>query len=108
MKVLMSTLVLLGVLAACTSDDDRVAFDGQYFNAKVRKVDGQYDVFTVTVKGVSRSFEGARAAGEYEAIRYCVNTYGNSDIIWTVGPDTPPAQLQIAKDTITFQGICPQ
>ncbi len=108
MRILTSTLALLGLLGACSSSDDRIPFDGQYFNAKARKVDGQYDVFTVSVNDVSRSIAGARAAGEYEAIRYCVSTYGNSDIIWTVGPDAPEAQLRSSNDTIVLQGICPQ
>lgn len=108
MRVLLSTLSLLGLLAACTSRADRVAFEGQYFNAKARKVDGQFDVFTVRVKGASRSLAGARAAAEYEAVKYCVNNFGNSDIIWTIGPDTPTAALPRDGDTITYQGTCPQ
>lgn len=108
MKRAMTVLVLTAALAACGSNDDRIPFDGQIFNAKAKKVEGQFDTFTVTVKGVSKSLDGARQAGEYEGVRYCVNTYGNSDIAWTVGPETPAEQLRIENDTLVYSGVCPQ
>lgn len=106
----LSMIVLAGAVAvaACSDNSDRIAFDGQYFRAKVAKVDKQRDVFTVRVRDVSRSLDGARQAGAYEGISYCVKNYGSSDITWTVGPDTPPEQLVIADNAIVFQGICPQ
>ncbi|MBD3663563.1 hypothetical protein H9Q16_06490 [Sulfitobacter sp. TSTF-M16] len=102
--------MLVAALAttACSNNNNRIAFDGQYFRAKVSKVDKQRDVFTVRVRDVSRSLDGARAAGRYEGIAYCVENYGSSDIDWTVGPETPPEQLTIADDAIVFQGTCPQ
>ncbi|MCX7566249.1 hypothetical protein OS189_07830 [Sulfitobacter sp. F26169L] len=96
-----------GLLAGCTSAEDRIFFDGQYYNAKLRKIDRQLDQFTVTVKPVSKSLLGAREAGRYEAVVHCVNLFGSSDIIWTAGPDAPQAQLSIDKDTLTLQGQCP-
>lgn len=107
MKIWTALVVCAGLTAGCTSSEDRILFDGEYFNAKLRKVDRQLDVFTVTVKHVSKSLKGALAAGEYEAITHCVNYYGTSDIVWTVGPDTPEEQLSIVKDVVTLQGRCP-
>lgn len=96
-----------GLLAGCTSSEDRVLFDGHFYNAKLRKVERQLDTFTVTVRPVSKSLQGAREAGLYEATVYCVNAFGSSDIIWTAGPDAPADALSIDKDTLTLQGKCP-
>lgn len=108
LRILSTALLVCGVLAGCQGSNERIAFDGQYFRTKVRKVDGQRDVFTVTIRDVSRSLSGARAAGRYEGTSYCVGTYGSSKIDWAVGPETPPERLRIRDDTLVFQGICAQ
>ena len=107
MKNWTAIALCAGLTAGCTSPEDRILFDGQFFTSKIRKVERQIDVFAVTVKPVSRSLKGAREAGRYEATVYCVNTYGSSDVIWTAGPDAPEGQLNIEKDTLTLQGRCP-
>ncbi|KIN72993.1 hypothetical protein [Sulfitobacter guttiformis] len=107
MKILTGMVLCAGLLGACTSSEDRIYFDGQIFNAKLRKVERQRDVFTVTVKPVSRSLEGALEAGRYEATVHCVNSFGSSDVIWTAGPDAPQSQLNITNDTLLLQGRCP-
>ena len=86
---------------------DRLAFDGKYFRTKLSKVDGQRDVFTLRVRNASQSINGAREAARYEATVYCVTNYGSSDIKWVVGPDTPPENLRLVDDALTFQGACP-
>lgn len=105
---LSAALIAATAIAGCTDNEDRIAFDGQYYRTKLSKVDGQRDVFTVSVRPVSASLEGAREAGRYEATVYCVNAYGDSDIVWAVGPDTPAEALTVVDDTLTFQGRCPQ
>lgn len=107
MKQIVLLCVAAGLLTGCTSREDRIAFDGKYFRTKLSKVDGQRDVFTLTVKNASQSIDGAREAARYEATVYCVNTYGSSDITWVVGPDTPPENLRLVDDSLTFQGSCP-
>lgn len=108
---------LAGVLAAATllaacgeapSNATRVAFDGQYFRTKAKAVDKKKmpTEFTITVNGVSASFDGAREAGRYEAIRYCVQNFGSSRIKWTVSPDTEPQNLRIENDKLVFAGTC--
>jgi hypothetical protein len=107
MRIWTALAVCAGLVAGCTAADDRILFDGQFYNAKVRTVDRQLDVFTVNVRPVSKSLLGAREAGEYEAISYCVNSFGSSDIVWTAGPDAPDGQLTIDRDTLVLQGRCP-
>lgn len=107
MRIWTGLVVCAGLLAGCTSPEDRLFFDGQFYTAKLRKVERQLDEFTVTVQPASKSLAGAREAGQYEAVVYCVNTFGSSDIIWSAGPDVPDAQLSIVNDTLTMQGRCP-
>lgn len=102
---------LMAALAACSGKEEkRIRFDGHYFPAKARAADKKRSMaeFTVEVQRVSQSLDGARAAGEYEGIRYCITTanYGSSKIDWAVGPDTAPQDLTIVKDTLTFRGTC--
>ncbi len=98
-------------LVACGKKkaDERISFDGHHFNAKAKRVDKKdYGHFTVQVRPVSQSLDGARAAGSHQGVRYCIETYGTSDILWVVGPDTDPASLIISSDTLNFEGNCKQ
>ncbi|MCF7748245.1 hypothetical protein GLP43_11800 [Sulfitobacter sp. M39] len=107
MKQIVLFCITAAVLAGCTAREDRLAFDGKYFRTKLNKVDGQRDVFTLRVRNASQSITGAREAARYEAAVYCVTNYGSSDIKWVVGPDTPPENLRLVDDALTFQGACP-
>ena len=107
MKFLIPSLVAVLALTACTNDDDRIAFDGHFFRTKVKKVDRQLDVFTVNIRDVSQSLDGAREAGEFAGIEYCVGLFGSSEIEWEVGPDTPAEELVIQDNTLVFKGKCP-
>lgn len=100
-------VVVAAVLAGCISREDRVAFDGEFFNARLRKVERQSDQFTVTVRPVSRSLVGAREAGRHAATIHCVSLFGSSDIIWSAGPDAAEGALNIDNDTLTLAGRCP-
>lgn len=107
MKYWTGIVLCAGLIAGCTSSEDRILFDGHFYNAKLRKVERQLDQFVVTVRPVSKSLAGAREAGRYEATSHCINLFGSSDIIWAAGPDAPEDQLNIEKDTLTLQGRCP-
>jgi hypothetical protein len=98
----------LGILAGCTDSKNRMTFDGQYYRTKVAKVDKQRHVFTVNIRDVAQSLDGAREAGRHAGVSYCVENYGSSDIVWAVGPDTPPEELRIVDNTLVFQGVCPR
>ena len=108
MKTILSLIVLTALVAGCGNNKKNIPFDGEFFRTKVSKVDGQRDVFTVSVRDVSRSIDGAIEAGRHAGNAYCVETYGSSKIDWSVGPDTPAEELVIEDDTIVFQGVCPQ
>lgn len=109
----MTKLIMIAVagtlaLAACTDSKNRIAFDGQYFRAKVSKVDKQRDVFVVTVKDPAKSIDGARAAALHEATAYCVENFGTSQIIWQVDPADDEAPVTVDGNELSYQGRCPQ
>lgn len=109
MKITLGAALFLAVVAAgCTDSKNQLRFDGQTFRTKVSKVDDRRDVFSVRIRDVARSLDGAREAGRHAGISYCVENYGSSRIAWTVGPDTPPETLQIVDNELYFQGVCPQ
>lgn len=104
---IIGCVIALMALGACTDSQNRIAFDGHYFRAKAQRVDGQREVFTVRVRDVSRSLEGAIQAGRHAGNAYCVDNFGSSDIEWSVGPDTPPENLLVENNTLVFAGVCP-
>ena len=93
-------------LTACNQRENQPTFDGESFRAKASKVDGDRQQFSINVRPVSASLVGALEAGEYEAIRYCVLTYGNSEIDWVLGPDEDPESYMIDGDTLNLRGAC--
>jgi len=106
-----TAILLLSLVAACStpvSSGNRILFDGHYYRAKAKVVDKKLSPadFTVTVNDVSASLDGAREAGRYEGIRFCIQNFGSSRITWKVGPDTEPQKLRISDDKLTFAGTC--
>ena len=100
-------VVLLLVTTGCERRDERVLFEGEYFRTKASPVDRQArESFVIEVPGVSRNFEAAREAGRFGGTRYCIESYGTSDIRWTSGPDDPPETLLIDRDRLTLRGTC--
>ncbi|MEP3920987.1 hypothetical protein [Ascidiaceihabitans sp.] len=105
-KYSLGILAVAATLAACNKKEDAIAFDGQFFRAKLAKVDKQRDQFTVTIGPVSSSLDGAKEAGRYEATRYCIEQFGTSDKTWVIGPDSPNEQLRIEGDKLVLRGAC--
>ena len=105
---LIICLATCALIAGCGPDEEDVLFDGQFYRSGVKTERGTRDRFTVTARPVSASLLGAREAARYEATVYCVNNFGRSDIIWTVGPESPDEQLTIENDTLTLSGRCQQ
>jgi hypothetical protein len=107
MKLLVTAVVVLTVVAGCSSSrDDLIAFDGQYFRTNLNRGDDPR-MFAVSARPVSASLEGARQAAQYEAFTYCINEYGSSKIRWMVGPQQDPSTYSVVDDTLTLRGVCP-
>ena len=94
MKQIITLIAGAVLLAGCTAQEDRLAFDGKYFSTNVSKVDA------------AQSIEGARESARYHATAYCIRNYGSSDINWVVGPDAPAESLRLDGGVLTFQGAC--
>ncbi|WP_170788375.1 hypothetical protein [Ruegeria lacuscaerulensis] len=101
-------LMLVSACGVITPSSQRVAFDGHFFKTKVKQVDKKASPtdFTVLVNDVSTSLDGARAAAQHEAIKFCIANFGSSRIDWAVGPFTETEKLRISDDKITFIGRC--
>lgn len=108
LTAVLAALLLVSACGEAPSRSTRVAFDGQYFRAKVKPVNKKTAPaeFTVTVNDVSASIDGAREAGRYEATKFCIQNFGSSRIKWKLGPDTEPQNLRIENDKLTFAGSC--
>ena len=105
---LIALISLAAMLAAgCNNRDDEILFDGQAFRGKAgfESRDNRRS-FVATIRPVSASIEGAREAGRYEGIKYCVTEYGTSDIAWSLSPDAEPQTWNVDRDTVTFTGRC--
>ncbi|MEM6375353.1 MAG: hypothetical protein AAF686_03880 [Pseudomonadota bacterium] len=102
------SVVCLASLAACGQrDEQRVLFDGVFFRTKAKAVDrSDRQNFVVNVPKVARSVNGAREAGRYEAVRYCLENFGTSEILWSIGPDTTDGRLVVDKNDFNFRGTC--
>ncbi|MEL6563950.1 MAG: hypothetical protein AAFQ59_05865 [Pseudomonadota bacterium] len=108
-KIQLLPLALIGALLVSACQErraDRVAFDGVFFRSTASNIDRTRADFEVTVSPVSASLDGARDAGRYEAIRYCIRNFGSSDIDWVQGPEGEDGTLTIANDRLLLRGTC--
>lgn len=101
-------VVMLAVLLSGCSGffSDKPTFDGERFRTKIDVDKNDRQSFVVRVSNASKTLEGAREAGRYKATEYCIERYGNSAVDWTVGPDSPNAELTIEKDVLFLNGRC--
>jgi len=106
MRMILISLAALVLVAGCEKRSERIAFDGQFYKGKAKKVDDVLSQFQVSVSPVSASLEGAREAGRHEGTKYCIENYGTSDIVWAIGPESEDAELIIEKDTLYLRGEC--
>lgn len=100
----VSLIALSATLAACGSEDQRVLFDGLYFRTSSDKIGEDRANFSVLVRDAALSVDAAREAGRYEGTVYCIENYGTSRILWSLGPDSE--QLAVRDGDLTLQGRC--
>lgn len=105
LAAILAAGVLVAGLAGCT-DKKRATFEGHVYKARLSAERGDDRAFTVTISPVSQGLKGAREAGRYEAVKYCIRRFGKSKMSWEVGPDSPEEALAIVDDTLTLSGRC--
>jgi hypothetical protein len=102
--LVLAAATLTGCERAGLFKDNSPTFDGQRYRGSVKSDRKNRQDFTVTINQVSKSVAGAVSAGEYKATQHCIQYFGTSDIVWTVGPDSTP--LPVTNDTLTLRGSC--
>ncbi|WP_241477361.1 hypothetical protein [Leisingera sp. ANG-S5] len=111
MAVPAACLAALALVSACgtsVTNKNRELYDGVPFKAKAKPIDKKTNpaVFQIDIKGVDRSVKGAREAAAHSGTKYCVTTYGSSDIEWANDPRNEDVPLTITDGRAVFQGTC--
>jgi hypothetical protein len=115
MRASLLALGVVTVLSGCgvvsnvtdrLTGSNRQAFDGQFFRASLAADRTNPAPFVVRVQQANKSLAGAREAGRFEATKHCIQYFGNSDAIWSVGPDSPDEALVFDGDTLVMTGRC--
>lgn len=111
--IIAGLLIATTALSACSGNwrasfknkRERIAFEGYQYKAKSNQVSKeQRDHFEVVVSRANQSLTGARQAGEYEAVKYCIKQYGTSKMDWVIGPETET--IIPVDDKIRLEGYC--
>ena len=100
--VVASTLV-----AGCSGtirNVNAVKFDGHYFAGRASKSSVDPYDFSVRIRNAAKSIAGAREAARYEATIYCIEQFGTSDIIWSIGPEDEA--ISLSNGSLTLAGRC--
>ena len=107
-------MVGLAALSGCSAvsnglsflSGERQTFSGQTYRASLGVVETDPRQFVVSVSQLEKGLGGAKEAGRYEAVTYCLKTFGWSGIDWTYGPDLPDTSLPIADGVLQLTGEC--
>ena len=100
-------VVVSVLLAGCSGTIRNVnadKFDGNYFTGRAAKTKTDPHGFKVRIRNAAKSIAGAREAARYEATIYCIEQFGTSDIIWSVGPDDDA--ISLSNGSLTLAGRC--
>ncbi len=104
----LATVVVASTLVAACSGTIRnvnaVKFDGHYFAGRASKSGADPHGFSVRIRNAAKSIAGAREAARYEATIYCIQQFGTSDIIWSIGPDDEA--ISLSNRSLTLAGRC--
>jgi len=99
-----SFLMMTGCSNPFELEENKVSFDGYYFSSKLSRSRLDDRSFDLTVRRANRSLLGAREAGRYEAIRFCIKNFGTSDIKWVLGPDDQ--SIGLTGKVLKLNGQC--
>jgi hypothetical protein len=108
MGMIVAALALAGcgtsLRNALKPSANRALFEGNYYPARLSRDRDDRAAFVVTVSRAAQGIDGAAEAGRYEATKYCIDQYGDSDALWSVGPDSEGLALQ--DDQLVLAGRC--
>ena len=101
----MITLAFM-MLGACAERTERAYFDGNYYPAKTRAEKEDRRNFTASVRRASRGMNGAQQAALHEATRYCLESFGTSEIEWSGVAEGQGPVYGRSGDTVSVTGRC--
>jgi len=107
LRALATVVVASTLVAACSGtirNINAVKFDGHYFAGRASKSSADPHGFSVRIRNAAKSIAGAREAARYEATIYCIQQFGTSDIIWSIGPDDEA--ISLSNRSLTLAGRC--
>ena len=107
LRALATVMVASTLVAACSGtirNVNAVKFDGHYFAGRASKSSADPHGFSVRIRNAAKSIAGAREAARYEATIYCIEQFGTSDIIWSIGPDDEA--ISLSNRSLTLAGRC--
>lgn len=102
----MCFVMVAGLTLAGCAGENRPVFDGATFRAKLSDDRADARSFVVEVRDASKTLAGAREAGRFEAVRHCIETFGNSRIDWVQGPDAEDDALRLEDGNLILTGRC--
>ena len=81
--------------------------DGVRFRSRITALSEDRRGFTAETRGATRNLALALEAGRLEAVRYCLTTFGGSDIDWTLSPDRPATEVRLSdRGSVVLAGRC--
>lgn len=101
---LIATCVLVSGCTGTIRNVNAVKFDGHYFSTRTAKTEADPMAFTARVRNATKSIAGAREAARYEATIHCVEQFGTSDIVWSIGPEDE--NISLVNGALTLAGRC--
>ena len=107
LRALATVVVASTLVAGCSGtirNVNAVKFDGHYFAGRASKSSVDPHGFSVRIRNAAKSIAGAREAARYEATIYCIEQFGTSDIIWSIGPDDEA--ISLSNGSLTIAGRC--
>ncbi len=75
------------------------------YRAKLSRADDRRD-FVVTVKAGGVGVDAVRESVRFPATRYCLKTYGGSEVEWLINPDTGDWSFAREGASMVFSGRC--
>ncbi len=85
--------------------DGGASEQGLPFRASLNRGQDRRD-FTVKVRAGGVGVPQARESARFPATRYCLETYGGSEIDWTINPATGDWAFSRDGQSMIFQGRC--
>lgn len=108
MRQILSLFLVL-MISGCGlirwGDGDGVSATALPFKASLAKGDDRRDMI-ISVRGGNNDLEAVRETVRFTATRYCLPTFGGSDVDWAIDPATQDWAFARNGEDMIFSGRC--